>query len=335
MNASAGTLTLTGANTYGKGTTLTAGTLQLGNGVTTGATLGSGNVTIASAGTLTTDLANTETLTNNITDNGHVIATGSTSKYTISSTVSGSGNFTKTGVNTVTLTGANTFTGGTIVNAGALLVANTSGSGTGTGAVTVNSGGTLGGSGTIHGAVTLNNGADLAPSAGTPGTAGTTLSATSLLWNGGGTLTLQIGATNDELALTGALTKGSTGAYTIDIEDVGLSVATYTIATFASTTFAQSNFTLDLPSGDTGNLVETTTSLSVDITAANAPTSAQLPSQIDTASLSTGPTSPDLSSPNLTPTPEPTGPALLFLGGLLLLTHRRRKPVSMEPPGAL
>ena len=36
---------------------------------------------------------------------------------------------------------------------------------------------------------------------------------------------------------------------------------TRALATFASTTFAQSNFTLELPTGDTGTLVETSTSL--------------------------------------------------------------------------
>ena len=58
------------------------------------------------------------------------------------------------GVNTngvTSLTGANTYTGGTAITAGTLLVNNLNGSGTGTGAVTVGVGGTLGGHGTIAG----------------------------------------------------------------------------------------------------------------------------------------------------------------------------------------
>ena len=51
-----------------------------------------------------------------------------------------------------------TYSGGTTVNSGVLEVDNLSGSGTGTGPVTVN-GGTLTGSGTIGGAVTLAGGA--------------------------------------------------------------------------------------------------------------------------------------------------------------------------------
>ena len=70
------------------------------------------------------------------------------------------GTFVKDGSGRLDLTGANTYTGGTIVNHGTLLVDNSSGSGTGMGQVRVNSG-ALGGEGTIAGAVTIG--------AGTPG----------------------------------------------------------------------------------------------------------------------------------------------------------------------
>jgi autotransporter-associated beta strand protein len=77
------------------------------------------------------------------------------------------GSLTKTGTGAFTLTGANTYTGGTTVNGGSLFVNNTTGSGTGTGNVTVTAIGaaigTLGGNGTISGLVTVNGGATLAP----------------------------------------------------------------------------------------------------------------------------------------------------------------------------
>jgi len=67
------------------------------------------------------------------------------------------GSFTKVGKGKLSLTTANTYTGGTAVDRGTLLVNYTSGSGTGSGAVQVNVG-TLGGTGKISGAVTVGTG---------------------------------------------------------------------------------------------------------------------------------------------------------------------------------
>jgi rhamnogalacturonan endolyase len=69
----------------------------------------------------------------------------------------------KVGTGTLTLTGTNTYSGGTTINGGMLLVNNVAGSGTGSGAVSVNNGGTLGGNGTIAGAVNVYTGGALAP----------------------------------------------------------------------------------------------------------------------------------------------------------------------------
>ena len=75
----------------------------------------------------------------------------------------GSGRLTKNGTGSMRLSAANTYTGGTVVNGGALVIANTSGSGTGTGAVTVNNTGTLMGTGIITGSVTVNAGGSVMP----------------------------------------------------------------------------------------------------------------------------------------------------------------------------
>ena len=67
------------------------------------------------------------------------------------------GSLSKIGTGKLTLTAANTYTGGTTVNGGTLLVNNTTGSGVGTGQVQAFSG-ILGGSGVISGRVTMGTG---------------------------------------------------------------------------------------------------------------------------------------------------------------------------------
>jgi autotransporter-associated beta strand protein len=85
-------------------------------------------------------------------------------------TIQDSGSLTKVGLGTLTLGGENTYTGGTTVEGGKLVISNSSGSGTGSGPVSVTSG-KLGGSGIIAGATTIGTGsgtgAFLAPGAET------------------------------------------------------------------------------------------------------------------------------------------------------------------------
>ena len=105
----------------------------------------------------------------NVSLSGNALTVNGTGNTLISSIISGipaGSTLTKDESGTLTLTGTNIYTRGTTVDGGTLLVNNTAGSGTGTGAVTVNSSGTLGGTGTISGTVTVNAGGNIAPGNG-------------------------------------------------------------------------------------------------------------------------------------------------------------------------
>src|SRR6266446_3466762 len=132
LKAGAGTLSLTGVNTYSGGTTVSAGTLQLSGSGTLGST--SGALTV-NGGTL--NLNGTNQGVGNLTGSGGTIVNNAagTATLTIGNSNGTGGNYsgviangtgtvalTKTGSGTITLSGANTYTGATQVNGGTLLV---------------------------------------------------------------------------------------------------------------------------------------------------------------------------------------------------------------------
>ncbi|HEY4760154.1 MAG TPA: autotransporter-associated beta strand repeat-containing protein, partial [Thermoguttaceae bacterium] len=132
-----GTLVLTAENTYSGGTTIGIGTLQIGDSGTNGSIVG--NVT------------NNSTLVFNRADD-----------ITFAGTISGFGSVEKSGNGILTFTGANTFTKGTIINAGTLQIGEGGTTGSITGKVTNNGtlafnhsdditfGGIISGSGGLH-----------------------------------------------------------------------------------------------------------------------------------------------------------------------------------------
>ncbi len=110
-----------------------------------------------------------DTTVNVMTNGATINPNGNT--ITIAATLTGLGGLTNVGTGTLNLSAANTYAGATFITNGATLnVINTSGSATGTGAVTVGIGGTLEGTGIISGAVNWQSGALAAFNTGTTAT---------------------------------------------------------------------------------------------------------------------------------------------------------------------
>lgn len=180
--AGAGTMVLSGVNTYALGTLVSAGVLE---GTTTSL---QGNVT------------NNSALAFNQSGNG-----------TYAGVISGTGALTNKGSGTVTLSGTSTLSGPTTIAAGTLLVSGAIGSS----AVTVGGGATLAGAGTV-GALTMASGSTVSPgnSSGTAGTLNVSGNASLV-----GTYTCDITGTGstacDRIAATGSMS--ASGALTINL----------------------------------------------------------------------------------------------------------------------
>jgi fibronectin-binding autotransporter adhesin len=173
----AGVLALTAANSYSGPTTIVNGTLQLGAGGAAGTLNPASGIDIGTGATFA--INRTGTVTQGIDFS--------------SAAISGLGGLQQNGSGTTVLNVGNTYSGGTTVSNGTLLVNNTSGSGTGAGFVTVDSGATLGGTGAVD------------------------AGGNTILING----TLQVGDTNNISTLGGGLPQ------TLDLTTTGMGQTTF------------------------------------------------------------------------------------------------------------
>ncbi|NKJ47373.1 hypothetical protein CIC12_11580, partial [Burkholderia sp. SG-MS1] len=180
-----GSLTLSGSNTYTGLTTISAGTLQIGDGGTTGSIVG------------------------DVTDNG-MLAFDRSDAWTLGGVISGTGTVTQTGSGTTILTGTNTYTGGTTIVAGTLQIGNGGTTGSIVGDVTDNGtltfdrsdastfGGVISGTGPVTQA---GSGTTILTGTNTY-TGGTTIAAGTLQIGNGGTTGSIVGDVTDNGTLT-------------------------------------------------------------------------------------------------------------------------------------
>ena len=176
---------LTADNSYSGGTTIAAGTLQLGNGGTSGSILG------------------------NVTDNG-TLAFNRSDTVTFPGVISGTGGLAQVGTGTTILTAGNSYSGATNVNAGSLR-AGAPNTFSPNSAVTVAGGGTLDLNGFNQTVSSVTNAGLVNLGTGTaPGTVLTTTSYT----GAGGTIALNTflggdGSPSDRLVVNGGSATGN------------------------------------------------------------------------------------------------------------------------------
>ena len=234
----AGTLVLSGANSYGR-TTINGGTLRLSGagtlGAPTGTTIVNGGGTLDLGGTTQTQGA--LILIGGTVQNGNLNASITLSSGTINGLGDNASLTTTSG--TTTLTGNNTFAS-TTVNGGILDVIGTLSD------PTINAGGTLIGTGSV-GATQVNAGGIFAPGNGTPGSSMTVTG--NLAFQSGAIYLVQVNPSTASFAtVTGSATLG--GASVNAVFASGSYVAKqYTILTAGSVsgTFASTVVNTNLP----------------------------------------------------------------------------------------
>lgn len=273
----AGVLTLSGANTYSGGSVINSGTVI----INTGASLGSSAVAATiNGGTL--EVASTFTAARNFTlgSSASTILVDPNQTFSVPTVFSGTGALTKTGSGTLLLSGVNTYTGGTNVNAGTLQLG-ASNSLADSGAMTVNGGtfdlqsfsdtvgpvalksGSIIGAGTLTGSsYTVESGSISAKLAGVGGlvknTSGTVFLSTANTYSGGTTInagTLQI-VSNSLGAVAGGLT---INAGTLEATTTFSTTRVITLGNAASTIMVDPSQTYTLTSavGGSGALTKT------------------------------------------------------------------------------
>jgi outer membrane autotransporter protein len=235
LKTGAGTLTLTANDTYTGGTEISAGTLQLGNGGTTGSISGA-------------------------IDNDAALVLDRSDVWTLTGPIGGTGSVTQAGIGTVVLTGENNYAGGTTISSGTLQLGNggTSGSITGDvidhGSLAFNRSDNVVFDGKITGGGNINqigSGATDLTGDSSAFTGATTVSSGTLAVDGalGGTLAVQAGGTLAGTGTIGTTTIASGGT-------IAPGHSPGTLHVNGDITFADgSTYSADIKPDQTGDLI--------------------------------------------------------------------------------
>ncbi len=204
--ADAGTLALSGVNTYSGSTTLAAGILGAGESASLG-NGGTSNILVFNGGSLQALGGITSPVTRGVmmTSNGSIDS--NSFSVSIAGLVSGSGNLTKNGVGTLTFSGVNSsFSGGLTVANDTVILNNAAAAGTGT--ININTGAATNATVQTNGVMTLTN-----PITVTAGSIGTnTLTNTSHATSFSGPITANDNLTISNLAGVASVTVFAGGA---------------------------------------------------------------------------------------------------------------------------
>lgn len=232
----AGTLTLSGANSYLGTTFINAGTLTVTGGR---AISDAGRVVIASGATLNVAQSETIGFLSGVAGalvtiaSGQTLTTADNSGSDYAGTISGAGSFKQSFAGTTTVSGASTYTGPTSVTVGTLVV---NGSIASSSSLTVNAGATLGGSGQVPSTTVFGT---LSPG-NSPGTI--TVNGNLTLGAGSTYIAEVQGAVSDRVNVTGTAALAGTlrivplgGAYTFNSAYTLLSAAGGRSGTFGTT----------------------------------------------------------------------------------------------------
>jgi fibronectin-binding autotransporter adhesin len=200
----------------------------------TGSVYGVGDLVLSNNSAIVTGITLS---TASITNLGRIVNSGTGSGSVLISAAIGTnvnGVVQASGSSPLILSGVNSYSGGTVIASGKLIVSNAAGFAIGLGPVSVNNGGTLQGNGAAAGAVTNSHGGTVSP--GFDGVAGGTLTMGNMTWNGGGILKIEVGslANNetgagidyDQIVVTNALTAVPGGSnLVIRLDSLGQTLA--------------------------------------------------------------------------------------------------------------